>query len=68
MKIPHSRIKIVLDNHSAHKSKAVMDYLEEQEVESIFLPAYSSPLNPVERVWALFKHEWAKELAKVKVE
>ena len=62
------RIKIVMDNHSSHRSGNIEEYLEEKGVEIIFLPSYSSTLNPVERVWSLFKHEWAKELSKVKFE
>ena len=57
-----------MDNHSSHRSDSILEYLEQKDVEIIFLPAYSSTLNPVERVWSLFKHEWGKELAKVKFE
>ena len=54
------RIRLVLDNHSSHRSRLLKDFFAAKNVQVLFLPPYSSPLNSVERVWAYFKHEWAK--------
>jgi hypothetical protein len=35
----------------------------DKKVELLFLPPNGSALNPVERVWAIFKQQWAKRLA-----
>ena len=45
------QIHIVLDNLSAHKTKAVQDFLQSQpKVHFHFTPTYSSWLNQVE-IW-----------------
>ena len=41
---------LVLDNHSAHRSAQVREQLE--RFHAIFQPAYSSPFNVQETVWA----------------
>ena len=63
--VPSSEVLIVCDNHSSHHSRMVTDWAAANQVEIMFLPPYSSVLNPCERVWAAFKTEWAKQLAKV---
>ena len=35
----------------------------DKKVELLFLPLNGSALNPVERVWVIFKQQWAKRLA-----
>ena len=49
---------IVMDNHPAHHSHLVEDCLNNIEVDCLFLPPNSSPLNPIERVWGTLKHWW----------
>ena len=58
-------VSIVLDNHSAHKSRSVKNYAESIGIGMHFLPPYSSVLNPIERWWAMCKHDWARTLSKV---
>ena len=58
-----SEIIVVLDNHTAHRSHLIRDFTQGKGLTLLFLPAYSSSLNPIERLWALVKHKWAKQLA-----
>lgn len=37
--------------------------LDELGIDILFTPTYSSPLNPVEHVWALMKKHWQDLLA-----
>lgn len=62
VRYPRSTV-LVMDNHRAHHSKVVTAWLEKKKYIVHFLPPYSSELNPIERVWAMMKHEWAKVLA-----
>jgi transposase len=50
---------LVMDNLSVHKARSVMQLYDER-FQVMFLPTYSSVLNPIERVWNLMKHEWRK--------
>ncbi len=51
-------IFLVLDGHSAHKSRPVREYVEslEGKLRLFFLPPYSPELNPDEQVWNHLKH------------
>lgn len=49
---------MVLDNHRAHYSVKLKDFLEEQGVELLFLPPASSQYNPIETIWAVVKRRW----------
>ena len=53
---------LVLDNHTAHHSNHVTAYLKEKRLKTIFIPAYSSELNPVEWVWKRFKDAWHRDM------
>jgi transposase len=53
---------IVMDNHSSHQSHIVKNLLAEEEVEIMYLPPYCSELNPIEKLWALMKQYWKKEM------
>jgi transposase len=44
---------LVLDNSSVHRSKLVLDVLEELGVNVLFLSVYSADFSPVELLWAL---------------
>jgi len=57
-----SETYLILDNHSAHRSNTTTKYLKDHGVKYLFLPAYSSELNPVEWVWKLFKDAWHKDM------
>jgi transposase len=49
----YSKIHVICDNASFHKSKDVRRYLEDwsHRIQIHFLPAYSPETNPIERVW-----------------
>ena len=48
-----------MDNLSVHKAKIVLQ-LFDPHFDVMFLPTYSSQLNPIESVWNVIKHEWRK--------
>lgn len=50
-----SRIHIVLDNAPAHKNWKVKEYLKLSKIELHYLPPYSPNLNPIERLWKVFR-------------
>jgi hypothetical protein len=52
----------IIDNHQSHKGKIVRKFIEDHGFIIEFLPPYSSHLNPIELVWALFKRLWRREL------
>ena len=60
-------ILLVMDQHSSHKAKLVTDYLATLNIQTLLTPPYSSPFNVCEHVWALFKHQFAKEISKITV-
>ena len=60
---PHEEIIIVADNHSSHKSRSTKIFLLKHNIQMLYLPPYSSPLNPIEHIWASFKVLWRKKLA-----
>ncbi len=51
-------IFLILDGHSAHKSKPVREYVESLKgrLRLFLLPPYSPELNPDEQVWNHVKH------------
>ena len=61
IKYPRSTV-LVLDNHRAHHAKAVTAWLAEKQYVVLFLPPYSSDLNPIEQIWGIMKREWRKSL------
>lgn len=54
---PDQQIVLVMDNASYHKAAAIRAFLSlvEHRVVVIFLPAYCSHLNPIERFWRFVK-------------
>lgn len=46
---------LVLDNLSAHKTRAVREALAEAGVGVLYLPRYSPEYNPIELCWAMVK-------------
>lgn len=63
---PIDTVSLVVDNHASHHSKRVKAYCLQVGLELVFLPPYSSTLNPVERLWAMVKHRWKKQMARLK--
>jgi len=56
-------IFLVVDNHSSHKSKLVMDYVKSTKgkLELFYIPPYAPQLNPDEQVWKNVKGKAAKK-------
>ena len=48
-------IHIVLDNAATHKNYKVVDYLKNSRIQLHYLPPYSPNLNPIERLWKIFR-------------
>ena len=44
-----------IDNASWHKTNAVTEYCENNNIILLFLPPYSPEFNPIERVWGFLK-------------
>jgi transposase len=70
---PKQQIYIILDNLSAHKTRALRDFLDAQpQVRLHFAPTYSSWLNQVEQWFAKIERDviargvftWVPELAR----
>jgi len=55
------RVIIVLDNHRIHYAKK-LNCLYDADFKLMFLPTYSSELNPIERLWSLLKRKWVQDL------
>ena len=47
------KIHMILDNVRFHHAKLLKPFLDKnkEKIELIFLPAYSTDFNPIERVW-----------------
>jgi len=54
---PCKIIKVILDNASYQRCKAVKNYAQGLNIELIFLPTYSPNLNLIERFWKYVKSE-----------
>jgi hypothetical protein len=44
--VPSNQIVIVADNHAAHHARLVTEFLRQLSVTILFLPPYSSVMNP----------------------
>ena len=55
------RVIVVLDNLRIHHAKMLNDVYDDNFKE-MFLPPYSSVLNPIERLWSIFKRRWQQGL------
>ena len=55
---------LLLDNSSVHKSKLVIDTLNECKIKHLFLPRYSPDYNPIELLWAFMKSSLRKTKAR----
>ena len=53
---------LVMDNHTSHKANIVKQYISDKKIKVMYLPSYSSDLNPCEWVWKLFKDRWYRKL------
>lgn len=48
-------IHIILDNAAAHKNHKLTEYLKGSRIRLHYLPPYSPNLNPIERLWKVFR-------------
>jgi transposase len=48
-------IHIILDNARAHKNHKLDEYLKTSRIRLHYLPPYSPNLNPIERLWKVFR-------------
>ena len=48
-------LAFLIDNASWHKTKAVKEYCNNNNITLLFLPPYSPEYNPIERVWSFLK-------------
>ena len=55
------KIVFILDNCPVHRSKVSRKFMEDYNYDYIFFPVYSPTLAPIERVFALMKHEMKTE-------
>jgi len=53
--ISDGEIHIILDNAAAHKNHKLTDYLTNTRIRLHYLPPYSPNLNPIERLWKVFR-------------
>jgi hypothetical protein len=53
-----------LDNLSFHNSRVVLERSRKNKQEFIFNAAYSSVYNPIERLLAIAKHQFARDIIK----
>lgn len=49
---------MIMDNHTAHHSRAVRDKAFRMGLTLEFMPPTASELNPIERMWGYFKRVW----------
>ena len=53
---------IVMDNHRAHWSEQIQEFLTENGATPAFLPPCSSYFNPIETIWSWVKCKWRNSL------
>ena len=53
------RVVVVLDNLRIHHSKKFNEVYD-NDIKELFLPIYSSELNPIERLWSIVKRKWTQ--------
>lgn len=49
------RIHVILDNAAAHRNHKLTDFLKSSRIQLHYLPPYSPNLNPIERLWKVFR-------------
>lgn len=49
------RIHVILDNAAAHRNHKLTDFLKSSRIHLHYLPPYSPNLNPIERLWKVFR-------------
>lgn len=52
---PQGQIHVILDNAAVHKNHNLTDFLKDSRIKLHYLPPYSPNLNPIERLWKIFR-------------
>jgi putative transposase len=52
---PEKSLLIILDNFSSHHAHETLTVARKENIDLIFLPPYSSDLNPIEYIWKSIK-------------
>ena len=47
---------LIMDNSPIHHAKIVQQYIQDNHIKVLFLPAYSPELNPIELAFSKIKH------------
>ncbi len=63
-KHPRETIRIVLDNHSSHKTKLAKAEMAKLRIEPLFQPFYSPCYNSQETVWSWLKKRFKQAVIK----
>jgi transposase len=59
---------VIMDNLPAHKVAGIKELIEAGGARLIYLPSYSSDLNPIEKCWSKIKTYLRKAKAKTREE
>lgn len=55
---------LIMDNHPAHKTELVINFMKENIINYLFLPPYSPELNPIEEAFSKIKRIIKKHKAR----
>jgi transposase len=55
------RVVVIMDNLRIHYTKK-LDEVYDDDFKVMFLPTYSSELNPIETLWSMLKRKWTHVL------
>lgn len=59
---------VIFDNVSFHKSKELIELIEQTGAKVVFLPPYSPDLSPIEKMWSKIKEILRRKKARSKAE
>ena len=59
-----ARSYLIIENASIHKTKAIKEFAEKNNMSLVFNVPYSPLLNGIEEIWANAKHNFKKEMLK----
>lgn len=55
---------LIMDRHPVHRAKIVQNYLKQNNIKFLYLPAYSPELNPIEEAFSKIKQYIKKQKAR----
>ena len=61
------KIAILLDNCSVHKAKRVREFAIGKKIELVYYKPYSPQYNGIDKLWALMKQMFRKQLTYMKI-